>query len=100
MNSRCDFCGLPAVIRVTGRSGYEEQACGNDAEIALRTCAEREYEGESLRVEFIDGTGIALDHAEDRLKAAESRIRELEGALVHAVQFALRALSQSGETDG
>lgn len=60
-DGRCGFCGLPAVLIVTGRHGHEEAACGNDAEIALRTCAEREYEGETLRVEFIDGTGISRE---------------------------------------
>lgn len=58
-DDKCAFCSSPAVLRVFARHGHEELACEPDTMLALRTCAEREYAGESLRVEFLDDTGRA-----------------------------------------
>ena len=57
MNDKCEFCDRRAVLRVIARHGHEEWACDAHIMVALRNCAVREYAGDQLQVEFLDGTG-------------------------------------------
>ena len=59
MEQVCGFCGETAVVRIFARHGREEGSCERDLILAMRTIAEGERVGETLHVEFLDGTGYS-----------------------------------------